>query len=84
MTHYSLMGADAKVYIWHKENGTLIETLEGHGSGCVNSVAWNSANPTMFASAGDDKKVRIWMKEAESSPALRRRVSSQLMHQRSH
>ena len=50
---------DGHVYIWHKENGSLIETLPGHGSGCVNDVAWNPANPGMFASAGDDKKVRM-------------------------
>ncbi|MCJ1424008.1 hypothetical protein MMC29_001895 [Sticta canariensis] len=50
---------DSKVYIWHKENGTLIETLEGHLTGCVNGVAWNPANPCMFASAGDDRKVRM-------------------------
>lgn len=50
---------DSKVYIWHKENGTLIETLEGHASGCVNAVAWNPADPCMFASAGDDQNVRM-------------------------
>ena len=50
---------DSKVYIWHKENGTLIETLSGHTRGCVNAVAWNSADPSMFASAGDDKIVRM-------------------------
>lgn len=50
---------DSKVYIWHKENGTLIETLEGHLRGCVNTVAWNPANPCMFASGGDDSKVRM-------------------------
>jgi len=50
---------DSRIYIWHKENGTLIETLEGHGNGCVNAVAWNSANPGMFASAGDDMIVRM-------------------------
>ena len=52
--------ADARVYIWHKENGSLIERLEGHGSsGCVNVVAWNPADPCMFASGGDDQKVRM-------------------------
>jgi WD40 repeat protein len=51
--------SDSKVYIWHKENGTLIETLEGHSTGCVNAVAWNPADPCMFASAGDDRKVRM-------------------------
>ncbi|KAL8735020.1 MAG: hypothetical protein Q9166_001145 [cf. Caloplaca sp. 2 TL-2023] len=51
---------DARIYIWHKENGALIETLEGHQSpGCVNVVAWNPADPCMFASGGDDRKVRM-------------------------
>ena len=54
-----LISLDSKVYIWHKENGTLIETLEGHSTGCVNGVAWNPADPCMFASAGDDRKVRM-------------------------
>ncbi|KAI4177600.1 MAG: hypothetical protein LQ346_007636, partial [Caloplaca aetnensis] len=50
---------DSRVYIWHKENGSLIETLEGHQSpGCVNVVAWNPADPCMFASGGDDRKIR--------------------------
>ncbi|KAL9124354.1 MAG: hypothetical protein Q9217_006310 [Psora testacea] len=68
--------SDSKVYIWHKENGTLIETLEGHTQGCVNTVAWNPADPTMFASGGDDRMVRIWTKEPEPSSLLRRRISS--------
>ncbi|KAI9798670.1 MAG: hypothetical protein M1833_004659 [Piccolia ochrophora] len=51
---------DSRIYIWHKENGTLVETLEGHHPGCVNAVAWNPTDPSMFASAGDDHKVRIW------------------------
>jgi len=56
---------DSQVYIWHRENGTLIETLKGHGhalgreTGCVNAVAWNPTNPGMFASAGDDRQVRM-------------------------
>ena len=50
---------DSKIYIWHKENGTLIETLEGHGRGCVNAVAWNPTDSSMFASAGDDMIVRM-------------------------
>ena len=50
---------DSKIYIWHKENGALIETLQGHGNGCVNTVAWNPVDPGMFASAGDDRRVRM-------------------------
>ena len=58
----SLTGApaDGKIYIFHRERGTIIETLEGHQGGCVNSVAWNPSDPCMWASAGDDKKVRMY------------------------
>ncbi|KAI9822531.1 MAG: hypothetical protein M1827_000250 [Pycnora praestabilis] len=58
---------DSSIYIWHKENGTLVETLDGHQPGCVNTVAWNPRDPCMFASAGDDKKVRIWSKAIPST-----------------
>ncbi|KAJ5536052.1 hypothetical protein N7513_009238 [Penicillium frequentans] len=54
---------DSKVYIWHKENGALVESLDGHSKGCVNSISWNPADPTMFASAGDDRAVRIWSRD---------------------
>ncbi|KAI9758446.1 MAG: low affinity potassium transporter [Chaenotheca gracillima] len=52
---------DSKIYIWNKENGVLVESLEGHNGGCVNAVAWNPRDPGMFASAGDDRKVRMWV-----------------------
>ncbi|KAJ5765177.1 hypothetical protein N7520_004736 [Penicillium odoratum] len=58
---------DSKVYIWHKENGSLVETLDGHSKGCVNSISWNPADPTMFASAGDDRAVRIWSRDHNRS-----------------
>lgn len=56
---------DGAIYIWHKENSALIETLRGHGKGskselCVTSVSWNPKDSGMFASGGDDRKVRIW------------------------
>ncbi|RPB03597.1 WD40 repeat-like protein [Choiromyces venosus 120613-1] len=52
---------DSNVYVWRKENGALVVVLPGH-SGIVNCVAWNPKNPYMFASAGDDHRVRIWSK----------------------
>ncbi|KKZ61211.1 hypothetical protein EMCG_04166 [[Emmonsia] crescens] len=54
---------DSKIHIWHKENCTLVATLQGHGAGCVNAVSWNPKDPGMFASAGDDRKVRIWTRD---------------------
>jgi WD40 repeat protein len=49
---------DSRIYIW-RSNGHLVEALDAH-SGCVNSIAWHPRDPCVFASAGDDAKVRIW------------------------
>ncbi|KAF2841192.1 WD40 repeat-like protein [Patellaria atrata CBS 101060] len=49
---------DARIYIW-RTNGHLVEALEAHKPGCVNSVTWHPNDPTTFASAGDDHKVRM-------------------------
>lgn len=64
---------DSRIYIWHKENSTLVETLEGHISGCVNAISWNPVDPGMFASAGDDCIVRIWTRDNPPSTAARKR-----------
>ncbi|KAH7079739.1 WD repeat-containing protein 26 [Paraphoma chrysanthemicola] len=56
---------DSRIYIW-RSNGLLIEALDAH-IGCVNSIAWHPTDPTVFASAGDDHKVRIW-KPASAAP----------------
>ncbi|KAF8540353.1 WD40-repeat-containing domain protein [Trichophaea hybrida] len=50
---------DSNIYVWHKQNGQLVEKLAGH-TGTVNCVTWNPSNAHMFASAGDDRTIRIW------------------------
>jgi WD40 repeat protein len=59
--------ADSRVYIW-RSNGLLIEALDAH-PGCVNSIAWHPTDPRIFASAGDDWKVRIWKPAGKFSTA---------------
>ncbi|CBQ73248.1 conserved hypothetical protein [Sporisorium reilianum SRZ2] len=51
---------DAKIYIWHRASGRLIETLVGHDTGSVNAVAWHPKDSLTIASCGDDHTVRIW------------------------
>lgn len=57
---------DSKIYVW-RTNGTLVEVLDGHPNGCVNALAWHPKDPTVFASAGDDNKVRIWRPEGSGA-----------------
>ncbi|KAI9665604.1 MAG: hypothetical protein M1829_005684 [Trizodia sp. TS-e1964] len=58
--HFVISGSeDSRIFIWHKENGVLLETLDAHTPVSVNAVAWNPQNPSMFASAGDDNLVRM-------------------------
>ena len=64
---------DGNVYIWHQDHGVLLDVLAGHGSGSVNSVAWNPRNTQMFASCSDDFTIRLWeplCNGAESSSTL--------------
>lgn len=72
---------DGAIYIWHKENSALIETLRAHGKGqkneqCVTSISWNPQDSGMFASGGDDWKVRIWTNRVsdEASPGFDPRI----------
>lgn len=49
---------DSFVYVWQRENGNLVEKLPGH-SRTVNCVAWNPKDSHVFASAGDDRLIRM-------------------------
>jgi hypothetical protein len=37
----------------------LVASLEAHHPGTVNAVAWHPTNHGIFASAGDDRRVRM-------------------------
>mmetsp|Transcript_14852 Transcript_14852/g.38086 ORF Transcript_14852/g.38086 Transcript_14852/m.38086 type:complete len:578 (-) Transcript_14852:156-1889(-) len=57
---------DNMVYLWHRQNATLLETLRGH-SRSVNCVAWHPLDPGVLASASDDQTIRIWGTEDPSA-----------------
>lgn len=50
---------DSKVYIWRRQTGDQVAALDAHSPGTVNAVAWHPTNPAVFASAGDDRRVRM-------------------------
>lgn len=65
--NYVLSGSqDNHIYIWKRDSSELIETLPGH-QGTVNCVKWSPSEVAMFASAGDDKTVRIWRPPASNN-----------------
>lgn len=56
---YIMSGSEnSLVCVWHRKSGQLIECVPGH-TATVNAVSWNPAVP-QWASASDDKTVRIW------------------------
>ena len=60
---------DSTIYVWHRDSREPLEYLSGHSGGCVNDVSWNPGHAGMFASAGDDRTVRIWQASSSSSPS---------------
>lgn len=50
---------DSRVHIWRRQTGLQVVALDAHAPGAVNAVAWHPTNPALFASAGDDRKVRM-------------------------
>ncbi|ORY78935.1 WD40-repeat-containing domain protein [Protomyces lactucae-debilis] len=50
---------DGRIYVWHRESGTLLEQLEEHTQ-CAGSVCWRPGAQAEWASGSDDGTVRIW------------------------
>ncbi|KAL7115083.1 hypothetical protein ACP275_04G161900 [Erythranthe tilingii] len=50
---------DSMIYLWHRETGELIRTLERH-SAVVNCVCSNPARPDEIASGSDDRLIITW------------------------
>lgn len=46
------------IYLWDSKSGDILARPEGHGVRS-NSVAWNPVNPYLFASVGDDGKLKV-------------------------
>ncbi|KAK6849563.1 WD40 repeat-like protein [Apiospora arundinis] len=50
---------DGFIYVWHKASAQNVIKLKAHHPRC-NSVSWSPTDPCLFASCGDDGKVKIW------------------------
>ncbi|KAI9458264.1 WD40 repeat-like protein [Russula earlei] len=77
---------DGNVYVWHRDRAILLDVLTGHGSGSVNSVAWNPRNTQMFASCSDDCTIRLWEpsagdRDGDSSTRLAHRTADDRSHE---
>ena len=50
---------DSRVWIWRRQTGARVAVLEAHAPGTVNAVAWHPTDGAVWASAGDDRRVRM-------------------------
>ena len=58
LTNFLFFSEDSRIYIW-RTTGQLVEALDAHRSKCVNAVAWHPQDPSVFASVGDDHRLRM-------------------------
>lgn len=51
---------NGKICVWDRHTGSLLDVLDQHSHGCVNSISTNPTHPNIFLSTGDDFTLRIW------------------------
>ncbi|KAI0124231.1 WD domain-containing protein [Xylariales sp. AK1849] len=49
---------DGSVHVWHKASAVPVEKLGGHNPR-TNAVSWSPSDPRLFASCGDDGKIKM-------------------------
>ena len=52
--------ADGNLNIWHKNLGAHLFQLEAHKPRC-NAIAWSPTDPCLFATCGDDGKIKLYV-----------------------
>ena len=50
---------NSRALVWRKSSGRLVADLSAHEQGAVNAVAWHPVDVRLFATAGDDSRVRV-------------------------
>ncbi|KAJ2902200.1 WD40-repeat-containing domain protein [Zalerion maritima] len=63
-------GDNGEVLIFHKTTGVSVASMRCHQPRC-NSAAWNPADPKMFATCGDDNKIKIWSTKQHMDDLMR-------------
>ena len=51
---------NGRICVWDRHTASILDVLDRHAHGCVNSISTNPVNPNMFISTGDDCTVRVW------------------------
>ncbi|KAJ1915316.1 hypothetical protein IWQ60_008481 [Tieghemiomyces parasiticus] len=62
-------GEDGHIYAWSRLTGKPVANIKAH-SGTVNTIAWSPANTNLFATASDDKTVKLWNAEYSRNNTL--------------
>jgi WD40 repeat protein len=50
---------DSLIYVWSRKTAELLLKVSGHFQ-IVNSVCWHPKNPSLFVSASDDTRIKLW------------------------